>query len=82
MELGRYLIVQGFLIDNAITLVDVYGPNSDSPEFFENLFLIFASKPGYSLIGGDFNVTLNPHLVRRNSKDMAHTQSRKIFIVL
>lgn len=36
---GRYLIVQGTIIDNTITLVNVYGPNSDSPEFFFKLVL-------------------------------------------
>lgn len=59
---GRYLIVQGTLIDNTITLLNIYGPNSDSPEYFENLFLTLASQLGNLIIGGDFNVTLNPNL--------------------
>lgn len=45
--------------------------------FFFTYLLILASQPEYLIIGGYFNVTLNPYLEMYNSKDTAHMQSRK-----
>lgn len=38
---GRYLIVQGVLLSEFLNLVNIYVPNQDDPEFFNNLFLNF-----------------------------------------
>lgn len=74
---GRYLILQGSLFNENITLVNLYGPNVDCPTFFENLFLLLASIPGELLVGGDFNCTISPHLDRSSGTDSVHTQTRK-----
>lgn len=34
---GRYVIVQGQLLDTPVALCNIYAPNSDNPEFFQNL---------------------------------------------
>lgn len=44
---GRYLILQGLLTDMNINLVNLYGPNSDYPKFFEDLFLLLAQMSGH-----------------------------------
>lgn len=44
---GRYLILQGLLTDVNINLVNLYGPNSDNPKFFEDLFLLLAQMSGH-----------------------------------
>ena len=74
---GRYLIVQGTLINEKINMINIYAPNDDNPEFFENLFLLISSLPGKALIAGDFNCTLDPKLDRSTGVDSSHTQSRK-----
>lgn len=74
---GRYLILQGSITDVNINLVNLYGPNSDNPKFFEELFLLLAQMPGYFLIGGDFNTTLSINLDRLKGMDNTHTQCRK-----
>lgn len=75
---GRYLILQGTLFDININLVNLYGPNSDNPKFFEELFLLLAQMSGHLLIGGDFNTTLATNLDRLKGTDNTHAQSRKI----
>lgn len=74
---GRYLILQGSITDVNINLVNLYGPNSDYPKFFEELILLLAQIPGYFLIGGDFNTTLSTNLDRLKGMDNTHTQCRK-----
>ena len=75
---GRYLILQGSLFGENLSMVNLYGPNDDCPKFFENLFLLLATLPGRLLIGGDFNCTISPHLDRSSGIDTTHSQSRKI----
>lgn len=74
---GRYLIVQGTLINEKINMINIYAPNDDNPKFFEDLFLLISSLPGKALIAGDFNCTLDPELDRSSGVDSSHTQSRK-----
>lgn len=75
---GRYLILQGLLTHKKIHLVNLYGPNSDSPHFFEDLFLLLVLMSGQLLIGGDFSTTLSTDLDRLKSIDNINVQSRKI----
>lgn len=74
---GRYLIVQGTLINEKINMIHVYAPNEDNPKFFENLFLLMASLPRKALIAGDSNCTLDPKLDRSTGMDSSHIQHRK-----
>lgn len=42
----------------SITIANVYAPNQDEPQFFHNLhFKLFLP---CTIIGGDFNLVLNP----------------------
>ena len=51
------------------TIVNMYGPNIDNPEFCGNLSQrIGDCEFENTLIGGDFNLTLNPELDRYQSK--------------
>lgn len=74
---GRYIILQGTLVSEKINLVNIYGPNEDDPAFFDNLFLTLSSLPGKLIIGGDFNVTLDPLKDKSTGSDTSHTRSRK-----
>ncbi|KAJ0062189.1 hypothetical protein NL108_017638 [Boleophthalmus pectinirostris] len=75
---GRYIILQGTVLSQKINLITVYGPNDDSPSFFENLFLTLSVLDGTYIIGGDFNCTLDPVLDRSSQNDSTHTKTRKI----
>ena len=47
--------------DNRVTLINIYDPNTDSPQFYENVrdvFLEFDNE--YFILCGDFNLVLNP----------------------
>ena len=52
--LGILILFQG----KKILLEGLYGPNSDSPDFYSNIALkkIAEWKPDYSIFAGDFNV--------------------------
>lgn len=57
---GRYVLVRGFLADEAVTMLSIYGPNQDDPNFFVNLFISITCPPTELIIGGDFNLVLDP----------------------
>ena len=57
---GRYLLLDATIHNVRYTLVNVYAPNLDSPEFFRNLSNdISHYHPDYRIIGGDFNLGLD-----------------------
>lgn len=75
---GRYIIIQASLINQDLILVNLYGPNNDDPNFYNNLFLQMYSLRGVIIIGGDFNCALDPKLDRSSGIDLTHARSRKI----
>ena len=61
---GGYIILDIFIFQQRCTLVTLFGPNADSPEFFINLkeYLInleLSNEP--IILCGDWNVVLNYH---------------------
>ena len=45
---------------NRFTLVSIYGPNTDDTTFFNNVIMRIATAEGQCIIGGDFNLVLDP----------------------
>lgn len=76
---GRYIIVQGNILKQKINLINIYGPNDNTP-FFEKVFLTVSTLEGFNIIGGDFNCTLDPKLDRSTQIDTTHIQNRKMVI--
>lgn len=74
---GRYIIIRGSIYSQPITLVNIYAPNHDDPQFFRDLFFNIASPPNETFIGGDFNLVLDPTLDRSSSRQMVLTQATK-----
>ena len=74
---GRYIMVQGRLLSETITLINVYGPNEDDPKFYDSLFLTASNLPGQYIIAGDFNCTLDSSRDRSTGLDDTHNKSRK-----
>ena len=57
---GRYVILDLTLLECRLTLVNLYGPNVDNPEFFKEIIKILDEMPNlYQIIGGDFNLVLD-----------------------
>lgn len=75
---GRHLIIQGSLLSEKLNLVNLYGPNTDDPSYFVNLFLTLSTLAGHYLIAGDFNCTLNPSVDRSTRVDQSHNRCRAV----
>lgn len=52
--------MQGLLHLKRVTLVNVYGPNIENPQFFEKQFFTLSDLQTEVYIGGDFNLILDP----------------------
>ena len=62
---GRYLILDLAVNDYRFSLANIYGPNSDSPDFIAEVFDRLEELGNCEMvIGGDFNLTLNDNLDR------------------
>ena len=60
---GNYIIVALTIDDNRLTLVCLYGPNKDCPEFFTTVIRhIETLNNNTSILCGDFNVVQDPDL--------------------
>lgn len=58
---GRYILINGLINDNNITLVNIYAPHDDS--FFDEVWIKLAEfVDSIIVIGGDFNLTLYPNI--------------------
>lgn len=58
---GRFLILNALLNDVAVTLVNIYAPNNDDPDFFLEVFAeIDKFEISSLIIAGDFNAVIGP----------------------
>lgn len=72
---GRFLILDLNISDYLLVLVNVYAPNEDLPQFYENLFTVIESRENNSLmLGGDFNTTLDPEMDLYNNLGTNHNK--------
>ncbi len=55
-ENGRYIILDITIENYRFSITNLYGPNSDSPEFFRNLEDLLLQLPGSDILAGDWNV--------------------------
>ena len=66
---GAFLILDVSIFDKRYTVSNIYGPSSkDSPDFFTNIFEIVknVNVTNQILMGGDWNVILDPSMDARN----------------
>lgn len=60
---GRYIFIKGTYALKPITIANVYCPNDHQVTFFRQICdLLSTFQEGILLLGGDFNVPLNPNL--------------------
>uniref|UniRef100_A0AAX7UEF8 exodeoxyribonuclease III n=1 Tax=Astatotilapia calliptera TaxID=8154 RepID=A0AAX7UEF8_ASTCA len=72
---GRYLIVTGQINSIPITLLNIYAPNVDNPDFFKNVFNLIPTVTANIIIGGDFNCFLDIFLDRLSTKAPSNIRS-------
>ena len=76
---GGFVIVAGRLFTSLVILVNVYAPNYDDYNFFNNLLSAIPGDNNYKLIiGGDFNRVLSTLLDRSSNKVQSLTKSAKV----
>ena len=76
---GKYIILDIEMLGKRMTLVNLYAPSSgDHPEFFEKIEKdIDKIANNYILIGGDWNVVLNPALDSSRYRAVNRPRARK-----
>lgn len=75
---GRFIVVKGKVLSEAITLVNVYAPNHDDLNVFQTLFLKLSEIEGDIIMASDLNLTLNTKLDRSSDKNPMKCRSRKV----
>lgn len=77
--LGRYLLVSGTINLFSLTLLNIYGPNTDETNFFRKVFdLLPDDSDSKILIAGDFNCCLDPFLDRSSTRPAPEIASVKL----
>ena len=73
-DAGRFLILECEIEDIKFTFVNIYAPNRDTPEFFLNVIRAIENieDVGQLIIGGDFNLVIDPCLDRHHSTHNNH----------
>lgn len=72
---GRLVLIDCVINLNKFTLVSLYGPNIDDPTFFNNLTMKLAIIEGQCILGGDFNLVLNPSMDHSSPKSLLLSKS-------
>lgn len=74
---GNLLILSCKICDKNITLVNIYGPNRDNPSFYQNLHDRMSKyENSCYIIGGDFNLILNPNIDSYNYVNLNNPNAR------
>lgn len=75
---GRMQTLDIIINNKEITLINIYGPNSDNIIFYKTLEKYLRENEEKTfIIGGDFNTVLNETLDKRNGRIDTHRQCRK-----
>jgi len=74
---GRIVIIDITVKDLRITIANIYAPNGDTPEFFDNAFdMVNLYNNTNIIIGGDMNLVLNVDIDKRGGKPETHEKCR------
>ena len=74
---GNLLILNCKICDKDVTLINIYGPNRDNPEFYHNLSEKMSNYENtLFILAGDFNLVLNPDMDSYNYVNLNNPNSR------
>jgi exonuclease III len=78
VENGNYLFVLVEIKGKEYLLVNLYGPNKDSPEFYKKLnYIIVNFNCQHRVIAGDWNLVLDPSLDYENYKNINNEKTQE-----
>ena len=75
---GRVVGIQYKEKHETFTLINIYAPNEDSPDFFVEVFKLFEQYPGKRILTGDFNLVMDVKLDSINADYRNNDRSSKI----
>ena len=80
---GNFLLLDMSIEKHKLTLVAIYAPNSDNPQFLQNLdcYITDFGNDSY-IICGDFNLVLDPYLDCYNYRHINNPNARKKLLEL
>lgn len=73
---GNKLILDITIENKRMKLINIYGPNRDSPLFFTELHKELAQYEHSSIIAGDFNLVLNPEIDTKDYVNVNNPNAR------
>ena len=74
----NYIIADISVEKNRLTLINLYGPNKDNPEFFENIMTIVETyNNNECILCGDFNLVQDPDVDYYNYKRVNNVRAQK-----
>lgn len=77
-DIGNFIALDVTIEKNRLTLVNLYGPNNDNPDFYEKVFeTIDGLNNDKYIICGDFNLVLNPEIDYYNYKRINNKKARE-----
>ena len=78
---GNYLKLVLKLSSMTLNLVTLYGPNNDSPAFFQMIKeQLLNEDADYNIICGDFNIAINQDMDTYNYKNINNPKAREILL--
>ena len=77
------MILDLTLLECRLTLVNLYGPNVDNPEFFKEIIKILDKMPNlYRIIGGDFNLVLDNKMDKKGGNPVHQNKLSRGYFIL
>ena len=78
IEIGRVLAVHVRIENKEVFIINVYGPNKDDIDIFCKLEAFVKDRSDHLfIIGGDFNVVLEPNIDKQGGNPHTHLKCRK-----
>ena len=75
---GNYIIINLKTMEQEFTLINIYGPNRDSPEFYLKIKQKIEELNLTNIIwGGDWNLVINPNLDYHNYKNINNKKAQE-----
>ena len=80
-DIGNINIISTIYDGEKLVLCSVYGPNNDSPLFFQSLFdKLTDFGPAQIIVGGDFNVPINPVKDTLGYRNITMSRARRVIL--
>ena len=77
---GNKIILDLSIWDKKVTLINIYGPNRDCPEFYNELKTDIESRDNVCIIAGDWNLVLDPQIDCYDYINVNNPRSRDVVL--